>query len=70
MILVIATLCALASPSDCHDQIVASSVSDDLTMTGCVVGIPQLAAFMALYPDYRLASWRCEFKAKLNRRPV
>lgn len=64
MIRIIAVLCSLAHPSDCHEQIVASSISADLSVTGCEVGMPQLAQFMSLYPQYRLAGWRCEYGDK------
>ena len=61
MIRIIATLCALAAPSDCHDQIVATAAATDVaSASSCLIGQPQLAAFMRDFPAYRLAAWRCE----------
>jgi hypothetical protein len=60
MIKIIATLCSLASPSSCHDQVVTTSDYADVTAKACQVGMPQLAAFMANFPQYSLARWRCE----------
>lgn len=60
MIKVIAILCKLASPNDCHEAIVTTSDLDNVTSKSCQVGMPQLAAFMADYPTYRLIRWRCE----------
>lgn len=58
---IIVTLCALAAPHACHDVTVSKSGWDPhLNGKACLVGQPQLAQFMADYPQYRLAGWRCE----------
>ena len=58
---VIATLCAIASPDTCRDQIVTTSDYSDVSMKACQVGMPQLADFMRAFPQYdELRGWRCE----------
>lgn len=59
MIKIIAVICKLASPSDCQELTVSGSDFADLTMTGCLVGLPQLAEWMKGHPAHRLASWKC-----------
>jgi hypothetical protein len=61
MIKVIAVLCSLASPQDCHDEVVTTSNFADISMTACLMGAPQLADWMKEHPAERLAGWRCEF---------
>lgn len=57
---IIATICSLAAPDNCHDQIVTTSAYADVSQKSCQVGMPQLAAFMAEHPQYFLGGWRCE----------
>lgn len=59
MIKIIAVLCSLASPSDCHEQTVTSSDFADVTMQSCLMGAPQLADWMKDHPAQRLAGWKC-----------
>ena len=59
MIKIIAVLCSLASPADCHDQIVTTSDFAEISMQSCLMGAPQLADWMKQHPVERLAGWRC-----------
>lgn len=59
MIKIIAVLCRLAAPADCHEVAVTNSDIQDLTMTACMVGVPALAEWMKQYPAHRLAGWKC-----------
>lgn len=59
MIQIIAVLCSLSSPADCHEQTVTTSDFADVTMTSCLMGAPQLADWMRSHPGQRLAKWRC-----------
>lgn len=57
---VVALLCSLASPDNCHWQTVTTSDFSDVSAQGCKVGMPQLAEFMSHYPAHFLKRWRCE----------
>ncbi len=59
MIKVIAVLCSLASPDNCHEQTVTTSDVADVSMQSCMIGMPQLAEWMKQHPAERLAAWRC-----------
>jgi hypothetical protein len=59
MIKIIAVLCSLASPADCHEQTVTTSDFADISLTSCLIGAPQLAEWMNGHPGQRLAKWRC-----------
>ena len=59
MIEIIAVLCSLSSPASCHEQIVTTSDFADVSMQSCLIGAPQLAAWMEKHPAERLAAWRC-----------
>lgn len=59
MIKIIAVLCSLASPADCHEQTVTTSDFAELSMHSCMIGMPQLAEWMKQHPTERLAAWRC-----------
>ncbi|WP_092026985.1 hypothetical protein [Bradyrhizobium sp. OK095] len=59
MIEIIAVLCSLASPGNCHEQIVTTSDFADVSMQSCLMGAPQLAEWMNQHPAERLAGWRC-----------
>jgi len=59
MIKIIAVLCSLSSPADCHDQIVTTSGFAEISMQSCLMGAPQLADWMKQHPVERLAGWRC-----------
>jgi hypothetical protein len=59
LIKVIAVLCKIASPGDCHEALVTTSELSGVTFTGCKVGMPELAAWMGDHPGYTLASWHC-----------
>lgn len=59
MIKIIAVLCSLASPENCHEQIVTTSDFTDISVQSCLMGAPQLADWMKQHPAERLAAWRC-----------
>jgi hypothetical protein len=59
VIKIIAMLCSMAAPADCHEQTVTTSDFADLSVTGCLMGAPQLAEWMKQHPNQRLAGWRC-----------
>ena len=59
MIKVIAVLCSLSSPANCHEITVTTSDFADISMQSCLVGAPQLAEWMKQHPAERLAAWRC-----------
>ncbi|MCK1732812.1 hypothetical protein IVA79_02320 [Bradyrhizobium sp. 138] len=59
MIKIIAVLCSLASPSNCHEQIVTTSDFAEISVQSCLMGAPQLADWMNQHPAERLAAWRC-----------
>lgn len=60
MIKIIAVLCSLSSPTNCHEQLVTSSDFAEVSMQSCLMGAPQLAEWMKQHPAERLAGWRCE----------
>jgi hypothetical protein len=59
VIKIIAVLCSLASPSNCHEQIVTTSDFAHVSVQSCLMGAPQLAEWMNQHPAERLAAWRC-----------
>ena len=59
MIKIIAVLCSLSSPTNCHEQLVTSSDFAEVSMQSCLMGAPQLAEWMNQHPAERLAAWRC-----------
>lgn len=59
MIQIIAVLCSLSSPADCHEQTVTTSDFADVSMQSCLMGAPQLADWMKNHPGQRLAGWKC-----------
>lgn len=59
MIKIIAVLCSLASPNNCHEQLVTSSDFAQVSVQSCLMGAPQLAEWMNQHPAERLAAWRC-----------
>jgi hypothetical protein len=59
VIKIIAVLCSLASPGNCHEQTVTTSDFADVSIQSCLMGAPQLAEWMKQYPAERLAAWRC-----------
>ncbi|MEZ2144264.1 MULTISPECIES: hypothetical protein [Bradyrhizobium] len=59
MIKIIAVLCSLATPSNCHEQIVTTSDFAEVSVQSCLMGAPQLADWMNQHPAERLAAWRC-----------
>jgi hypothetical protein len=46
MISIVAVLCSLASPFNCHEQLVTNYDFADVSMTSCLMGAPQLAEWM------------------------
>ncbi|WP_441233480.1 hypothetical protein [Bradyrhizobium sp. 930_D9_N1_4] len=67
MIKIIAVLCSLAAPGNCHEQMVTSSDFADVSMQSCLMGAPQLAEWMNQHPAERLAGWRCVFGQQARR---
>ncbi|WP_445219507.1 hypothetical protein ACKWRH_04640 [Bradyrhizobium sp. Pa8] len=59
MIKIIAVLCSLSSPTNCHEQIVTTSDFANISVQSCLMGAPQLAEWMNQHPAERLAAWRC-----------
>jgi hypothetical protein len=68
MIKIIATLCSLAFPANCHDQVVTTSDFAEVSLVSCMMGAPQLAEWMKQHPADRLAGWRCTIGAE--QRPI
>jgi hypothetical protein len=64
---IVAVLCSLSMPADCHEQIVTTSDFADVSMQSCLIGAPQLADWMKEHPAERLAAWRCEFGKRPSR---
>jgi hypothetical protein len=50
MIKIIAVLCSLSSPANCHEQIVTTSDFAEVSMQSCLMGAPQLAEWNAAAP--------------------
>ena len=46
MIKIIAALCSLSFPANCHEQTVTTSDCADVSMQSCLMGAPQLAEWM------------------------
>jgi hypothetical protein len=59
VIKVMAVLCSLSSPANCHELPVTTSDFADVSMQSCLMGAPQLAEWMKQHPAERLAAWRC-----------
>jgi hypothetical protein len=59
VIKIIAVLCTLSGPQDCHELLVTSSELADVSVQSCLMGAPQLAEWMKQHPSERLAAWRC-----------
>ena len=59
MIAIIAVICSLSAPGNCHEQTVTTSDFADVSMQSCLMGAPQLAEWMIQHPAERLAAWRC-----------
>jgi hypothetical protein len=59
MIAIIAVLCSLSYPAHCHEQTVTTSDFAEVSIQSCLMGEPQLAAWMNQHPTERLAAWRC-----------
>ena len=59
MIMIIAVVCSLSSPTNCYEQTVTTSDLADISVQSCLMGAPQLADWMKQHPAERLAAWRC-----------
>ena len=59
MLKVLAVICRLAAPTDCHEETVTTSDFAEISLQSCLMGAPQLADWMKERPAYRLAAWRC-----------
>jgi hypothetical protein len=69
VIKIIAVLCSLSTPVNCREQIVTTSDFADVSMQSCLMGAPQLAAWMKQHPAERLAAWRCVIGKQDGRGP-
>ena len=58
MIKIIAVLCSLSSPANCHEQVVTTSDFADISMQSCLMGVPQLSDWMQQHLAERLAASR------------
>jgi hypothetical protein len=67
VIKIVAVLCSLSTPADCHEQTVTTSDFADVSMQSCMMGAPPLADWMKQHPAECLAGWRCEFGKRQNR---
>jgi hypothetical protein len=67
MIKIIAVLCSLSSPTNCHEQIVTTSDFAAISMQACLMGAPQLADWMKQHPAERLSAWRCVMGKQVER---
>ncbi|QIG94122.1 hypothetical protein [Bradyrhizobium sp. 6(2017)] len=68
MIAIIALLCSLSSPTNCHEQTVTTSDFAEVSVQSCMMGAPQLADWMKQHPAERLAAWRCVIGKQGGRR--
>lgn len=59
MIVILATLCRLAAPYDCHNQVVTTSEVTEISMGDCMHGMPKLVEWAKAFPAYQLKGWRC-----------
>ena len=59
MIKIIAVICSLSTPANCHEQTVTTSDFSEVSMQSCLMGAPQLADWMKQHPAERLTAWRC-----------
>ncbi len=59
MLKVLAIICKLSAPADCHEVTVTTSDFAQISLQACLMGAPQLADWMKDRPGYRLAGWRC-----------
>jgi len=60
----IATLCRLNFPADCHDEMVTTSIS----MTECMVAVRGLPQWSEQFPAYYVAAWKCQIGVKATER--
>jgi hypothetical protein len=67
VIKIIAVLCSLAAPADCHEEAVTTCDFAELSMQSCMMGAPQFADWMKEHPAERLAGWRCEIGKRESR---
>jgi hypothetical protein len=67
VIKIIAVLCSLASPNNCHEQTVTTSDFAEVSVQSCLMGAPQLADWMNQHPTERLAAWRCVIGQQVRR---
>jgi hypothetical protein len=54
VIKIIAVLCSLSTPANCHEQTVTTSDFAEVSMQSCLMGAPQLAEWMKEHPAERL----------------
>lgn len=64
MIKLLAVLCRLAAPHDCHDQEVTTSI----TMGECLIAVKSLPEWSNQFPAYYVGGWRCQIGIKATER--
>lgn len=65
MIKLVAVLCRLAAPYDCHEQLVTTSISMAACSTVAIQGLPKWAE---QFPAYELRGWTCKEGPKAQER--
>lgn len=64
MIKLVAVLCRLAAPYDCHDETVTMAIS----MNECMIGVKTLGEWAQQFPAYRVGGWKCQMGSKATER--
>jgi hypothetical protein len=63
MIELVLTVCALSHPELCQDQRIPFEA--DISLWQCAKNAPpQIARWAVDHPDWRVASWRCDYPGK------
>jgi len=62
MIKLIAVLCRIAAPFDCHDEMVTNNTS----MLACTMAMRDLPEWAKQFPAYHLSHWKCQIGEKAN----
>ena len=64
MIKLIAVLCRLAMPTECHDETVTTAIS----MTACTIAVRDLPEWSKQFPNHYVAAWKCQMGSKATER--
>ena len=74
MIKIVAILCSLTSPADCHDYPVTSGSFGNISIPACMMGAPELHDMLVDivkdHPNERVASWRCEMGERVKKQGI